>query len=253
MMLHFLKPVQTRLSAEKFILHFRSVSMCIITSCWLLVPSLYLAKLEYIWQIFKLDFLRNEASYEKILFYISNLFFHVILAPVRLYYDYRPTLFKIKARNKTQRRPMTSFSLPWASLTQNTRFWFQKGVQKLQVSQGGASTDLDGGGRSLGTRPRSWSADGHGHGFSERGRWFFSPGTFQESRATGSARPRPSRGSDASSEALAERRWQRMRARRVHVGPARPQARSSKKITYSTCLEYWHNYGPSILSLYSGR
>lgn len=146
---------------------------------------------------------------------------------------------------------MTSLSLPWIILTQSSRFWFQEGVQKLQVSQRGASADLDGGGRSLGTRPRSWSADGHGHGFPKRGRWFFSPRTFQESRATGSAGPRPSRSPDASSEALTERRWQRMRAWRVHVGPARSQARSGKRICIEYVLEYKYIDFISVLRLSS--
>lgn len=115
------------------------------------------------------------------------------------------------------------------------------------MSQGGTSADFDGGGWSLGTRPRSWSADGHGHGFPEWGRRFFSSGTLQESRATGSAGPRPSGGPDASSEAFSKRRWQRMRARRIHVGPARSQARSSKKITYLTRLEHWHIDVPLIV------
>lgn len=53
---------------------------------------LYVAKLKYTRQIFKLDFFGNEASHEKIVFYIFDLFFHVESAPARLYYVYRLTL-----------------------------------------------------------------------------------------------------------------------------------------------------------------
>lgn len=149
--------------------------------------------------------------------------------------------------------PLNNYLVISRQLHFNSEFWFQKGVQKLQVSQGGTSADFDGGGWSLGTRPRSWSADGHGHGFPKWGRRFFSSGTLQKSRATGSAGPRPSGGPDASSEAFSERRWQRMRPRRVHVGPARSQAGSSKKITYLTRLEYRHIDVPLMQSILSLR
>lgn len=42
-----------------------------------LVQSGISKKLKHIWQIFKLDFLGNETSYEKIRFHIFIVFFHV--------------------------------------------------------------------------------------------------------------------------------------------------------------------------------
>ena len=93
----------------------------------------------------------------------------------------------------------------------------------------GAPADLDGGGRSFGTRLGSRSADGDGHGLSERRRGRASPGAVQESSASCAGRSGAAGGSDAASpEALAKRRRQWLCARGVHVGATRTEARSGK-------------------------
>lgn len=51
-----------------------------------LVTSQWLANFTYTEQIFKSDFIGNDVSYENILFYIFDLFFHVESHPCRLYH-----------------------------------------------------------------------------------------------------------------------------------------------------------------------
>lgn len=64
----------------------------------LLLNYLLIAKLKYSWQIFELDFFKNETSYKKILFYVSDFFFHVESPPARLQYNHRP-LYIRKSKN----------------------------------------------------------------------------------------------------------------------------------------------------------
>lgn len=86
-------------------------------------------------------------------------------------------------------------------------FFLQEGVQELQVPARGAPAGIHGGGRSLGTRPGSGSADGDGHGVPERRRRRATPGAVQEPGASRPGRPGAPGGADAASpEALAERR-----------------------------------------------
>jgi len=111
----------------------------------------------------------------------------------------------------------------------NIFFFLQESVQELQVPARGAPADLDGGGRSFGTRPGSRSADGDGHGLSERRRRRASPGAVQKSSASCAGRSGAAGGSDAASpEALAKRRRQWLCARGVHVGATRTEARPGK-------------------------
>lgn len=96
---------------------------------------------------------------------------------------------------------------------------------------GRAPAGFDGGGRSFGTRPGPGPADGDGHGLPERRRGRASPGAIQKSGASCAGRSSATGGSDAaSSEALAERRRQRLRARGIHVGATWTQARSGRGI-----------------------
>lgn len=55
--------------------------------------SRYIAKSKYTRQIFKLDFLTNEALYEPILFHIFHLFFHVESLCTELYRQLQDTLY----------------------------------------------------------------------------------------------------------------------------------------------------------------
>lgn len=76
-----------------FILYISLLFACRIkpSARCLLVSSL-LAKFKYIWQILKLDFLKNEVPFEQILFHIFDLFFHSRSSSFGFYHQFGNSL-----------------------------------------------------------------------------------------------------------------------------------------------------------------
>ena len=130
----------------------------------------------------------------------------------------------------------------------------QKGVQKLQVSEGGSPSAIVGGSRrdlGLGLGPRF--TNGNGNGLSEqRGscdRWL-SPGTLRKSCSTSpscTTFARSSGPASSSSEAFSERWRQWLRSRRVYLGTSGPQARSGEpSFIYFNPYENYSHYTDTL-------